>query len=205
MVSTMTKLGRTAAIAIFFIYNTTLFYLVVFLHATAHIFAENGPMEMSQALLLTTTAVIFLISWTGLEKHHKFVLLSCSLLCLTFLFRELDVADFDIPHFLIVMGSGTGRNIILSTAWVCIAIGAFLNWQYYRGKLTLYFFSKTALLLMTGAGFLLVGAFFDHEVIKVSYYKFYEELAELNGYYFLLLGALVSRASLQDIANRSSR
>ncbi len=199
----MITLGRAAAIAVFFIYNMILFYLV-FRQATENIFAENGLMEMSQALLLATTAVIFLISWRQLEKHHKFVLLSCSLLCLTFLLRELDVADFELPHFLIVIGSGTGRNIILSTAWVFIAIGAFLNWQYYRGKITLYFFSKTGILLMIAACFLLVGAFFDHEVIKVSYYKFYEELAELNGYYFLLLGALVSRASLQGIANRPS-
>lgn len=199
----MNKYGRVVAISILLIINMVCAYFM-FVNGNDYIYKENGPMENLQAILLVISCIVFLTSSLHLEKHQKLVLLSCFLLCFSFLLREIDIEAFDIHSFLILIGSGVGRNIMLSIAWICIAIYAGFNYRYYRGKLGLYILSETGILLMIGAAFFIVGDLFDRKIIKVTYNTFYEELAELNGYYFILWGALVSRSSLQGITNRSS-
>jgi hypothetical protein len=43
---------------------------------------------------------------------------------------------------------------------------------------------------MAAVGFLGAGALFDKEIIVVEYFRFYEEVLEMNGYGFMLLAAL---------------
>lgn len=199
----MKGIAKTAAVLIFLLINIGCVYLV-FLKGNHHIYQENGHMENLQAVLLVISCIIFLMHLPFVEKHQSVVLLSCALLCYSFLLRELDVDDFEIPYFFIVIWSGIGRDIILSAACIVIAIYGGFNFKYYKGKIIFYLFSGLGILLLLCAAFLLVGSLFDHKIINVSYCKFYEEILELNSYYFILLGALVARSCLQGITIRSN-
>jgi hypothetical protein len=49
---------------------------------------------------------------------------------------------------------------------------------------------------MAAVGCLGAGALFDKEIIVVEYFRFYEEVLEMNGYGFMLLAALSFRRDM---------
>jgi hypothetical protein len=80
----------------------------VFVSNHPAIYAENGLLENAQAILGAIACLVFLAS-TALEKRSdKLILLSCSLLCSSFVLREVDVDQLAVHDALMLLGSGGG-------------------------------------------------------------------------------------------------
>ncbi len=179
--------------------NAALFFAAVSKGAD-YLYAENGVIENLQVLAIFVCGTLFVKTIFSIKKsHHKLIATGCAWLCLTFILREVDVEDFDIPQIFIFLGSGTGRNLMLLAGWITIFTLFYRQFSAFKGQLSRYFMSYTGRFFMLAAGFLLLGDAFDHRWIDVPFYQFYEELSELNGYFSMVVGALVARYSFEQI------
>lgn len=192
------------AVAVFIILVINPFAYYMLVRFGEYIYQESGPIENLQVIAVIISGILFLRILSRHEKHQKFILLSCFLLCTHILLREIDVEDYDIPRFLIILGSGTGRNILLSIAWLSLIAYAGINYRYYSSRFRLYLTSPMGVLLTLCAAFVLVSTILDSNAIKFTHKKFYEEIIELNAYCMLLLSALASHGSLNYISAHRS-
>lgn len=165
---------------------------IVFYDNNFQVYAENSLIENTQAYLLVIASIIYLTTALVEKRSDKLVMVFCSVLCLGFLLRELDVENFDIPHALILMGSGLGRNIILIVAFVVILGCAALKFSHYKMAATQFLKSRSGWLLIAGGAFLLVGQFFEKNSIISHHHVFLEEINELFGYVLILLSSVTS-------------
>jgi hypothetical protein len=194
----MNRIRIGFAISIFLLVDIILTYLI-FIKGNSHVYQENELIENLQAILLTISCIVFLIYSPFVERSLSLIPLSLSLLCFSFLLRELDVEDFAIPAFFRLIGSGTGRNVMLSVLWIFTITYMVFSSLPFRKIISSYLSSKSGVMLLICAGFLIAGALFDSGIIGLEYSTFYEEFLELNGYYMLLMGSLMSHRSLQGI------
>jgi len=165
------------------------FYSVYFLNQVS-IYIENGWLENTQVITLILSCIIFLIPLFGQKREDKLILLFFSLLCFSFILREVDVEDFEIIAILKFLGHGIGRNIMLSSGFIIIAVYTMLNYDYYK-DLAKEFIRSLAGRLIIAAGFLLViGSIFEHRD-SILHYVFLEEIFELLGYVLILITALL--------------
>ena len=74
--------------------------------------------------------------------------------------------------------------------WLPLLVKAFAYRSQYFNIVKQAIVSPTALYLMAAIGCLLAGALFDKEIIVVEYFRFYEEVLEMNGYGFMLVAAI---------------
>jgi hypothetical protein len=163
----------------------------VFILNNTIIYAENGPLENLQAILLAISCIVFLAPIAQKRGMAKLIFLFCFLLCCSFILRELDVERLDVPSALKVIGSGIGRNIILTVAFITLFVYAAFKFSYYKKASILFLGSKSGILLMLGGLLLIIGNLFDksHSIIHNA---FIEESFELGGYCFILLSAVAS-------------
>lgn len=169
-----------------------------------HIYAENGLIENSQACLLAISCIIYLANVALEEKPKKLILLTCSLLCYTFLLRELDIEKFDIPYTLKLIGSGVGRNTTIGAAFAAIFVYVALrNYSYYKKTALKFIGSRPGFLLMAVGAFLLIGDYFEkHKTI--THHVFFEETFELFAYVLIVLSSLAANSFISSIKIRSS-
>jgi hypothetical protein len=167
---------------------------LVFYENQVHVYAENALIENIQACLIATAGILYLATAILEKRSCKLIIMFCSLLCFTFLLRELDVENFDIPHALILIGSGVGRNVILSGAFIAILIYAVLKFSYYKVATVVFVKSKPGWMLTTGGVFLLTGNFFEK-----NHCLFLEEMSELFGYILILLSSISANFLLNSI------
>jgi hypothetical protein len=174
-------------------------YSVYVLNQTS-IYAENGPLENIQVVTLIASCLAFLLPVMRQKREDKLVLLFFSLLCLSFILREVDVENLDIPNALKFVGSGIGRNIMLAIGFITMTTYAMLNSAYYK-KLARVFIVSIERLLIIMAGILLyIGNYFEHYNL-IQHHVFLEEIFELSGYISILLAALIlSKNKLSHIA-----
>lgn len=165
-------------------------------------YQENEVIENLQAALLAISGLVFLIYSFFSEKHSSLILLSLSLLCLSFFLREVDVEDYDLPPFLIFIGGDIGRNIMLLILWVVIAFFMARNFYPMKKIITLYLLSNAGLLILICANLLFAGDFLERWFEEVGNSEFLEELLEFNAYYLLFWSSLISRTTLLR-ANKS--
>src|SRR5690606_1088725 len=78
---------------------------LLFVENNTNVYAENGILETTQAVLLALACVLFLATALWEKGQGRLVVLFCSLLCYGFVLREVDVETFDIPDLLILLGS----------------------------------------------------------------------------------------------------
>ena len=155
---------------------------------------ENGIVETAQAILIVFAMLVFAYhAFIIKAREAKLVSLGLSLLCLTFLLRELNVETFDIPSFLILIGSGLGRNLFLVSLWVILLILAFKNRNFEKNDVVTFLNSTQGQLLMFSALMLVLGSLMDKNVFSLQYSttNFYEELLELLGYVYLFLASIL--------------
>jgi hypothetical protein len=165
----------------------------VFLDDQVDIIGENGLIENVQVFLLVIAAITYLLSIFFGKSSEKLILCLCSLLCCSFALRELDVENFDIPNIFIVVGSGAGRDAILGTGFVVIFIYAVAHLADYKKAAVKFLRSRAGLLLVAGGMGLCVGYFFAESDTFV-YHVYFEEMAELFGYFVILLSSLAARS-----------
>ncbi len=133
----------------------------VFYGNRTHLYADNGLIENSQAVLLGIACLVYLAAAAIGKKSDKLIHLFCSVLCLSFLLREMDVEDFNLPPAVVFLGHGIGRNTMLVTAFIAIAVYAALHHSYYTETVVRFTRSRTWRLLIAGGVLLLIGGLID--------------------------------------------
>ena len=125
----------------------------VFILNNNTIYAENGPLENLQSILLAISCIVYLGPIALKREQERLILLFCSLLCCNFVLRELDVEDLDVPSALKFIGSGVGRNSIFSVAFMALFCFAAFRLSYYKKASILFLRSKSGILLILGGCF----------------------------------------------------
>ena len=162
-------------------------YAVFVLNQTT-IYKENGLLENAQVLILSFACLTFLLSAVHRQRNDKLLFLFFALICLSCVLRELDVEDLNVPDFLIFIGSGIGRNVILTIGFMAIFIYAAFNFAHYKEISRKFLYSKNCLLIIGAVIFLCIGSLFE-KLSTVPHHVFYEEILELAGFLLVLLMA----------------
>ena len=152
---------------------------------------EDGFLENGQVFFLIAACILFLIPVFKRCTNGRLILLFCSWLCLNFVLREVDVENYDVPGWMIFIGSGMGRNLILLAGYVAIFMAASLKMKYYFGQSLRFLRSKEAFLLILGGVFLILGLVFE-KYWDVPHHEFWEELMEFVGYFLIVLSSIAS-------------
>ena len=151
---------------------------------------ENGLIETMQIVLLAVSCIVYLAAAALKAKPGKLIFLFCSLVCYSFVLRELDVEKFDIPYPLIFIGSGAGRNVTIAVAFMAIlACAALRNFYVYEKAAKGFIKSRPGMLLIAGGVFLFIGEFFERYEAIVNH-VYWEEISELFAYVLILLSSL---------------
>ena len=142
-----------------------LFGYPVYMHNQTSLYAENGILENTQALVLMISCLIFILPVMYQKRDDKFILMFLSLLCFSFFLREVDVKDFNLPSVLIFIGSGIGRNIILIVGFLALFINFYKNRESYKKLIRVFSFSNEGLLILQSAVFLFIGRYFETKIL----------------------------------------
>ncbi len=184
---------------------TIVFSYIATVPGKQFIYHENELLENIQAVFLLLSLAVFLVSIPRAEQSLRPLLFAGSLFFLTMFLREVDIEDTTLPDIFIRMGSGHGRNIILLSLWIAV-FGIILEHPTYYGRILRHLlFSNAGALYVIGGLFLLLGEYMDYQSRSL---RFYEELAELAGFYFMFAAALsttdtLSNSLLQTAATKS--
>lgn len=165
-------------------------YLVIGLEMD-HLHDENGVFENIQVMLLALTIAAFCLQLFFKKSSHRIFPSAGSFLCLVFILRELDVEKLDVPQIFILLGSGSGRNILMALLGVSLLMYAIINFSSIRTFLPQFFFETSSLTILAGLLFLVSGGLFDKESIETVYFQFFEEILEVTGYYLMFAGSVI--------------
>lgn len=165
---------------------------------------EDHDLENTQVILLFVSGVIYLQTLIYAQKGQRLFPSAGALLCLSFILRELDVEKFDLPQVIILIGHGLGRNILLISLWLLVIVIFIRNYKHYLEIAVYLLMTRSALLMIAGGLLLIVGDLFEDRVFGVNFHQLYEELSELNAYYFILIASLNLMFDLQRNINQKS-
>ncbi|MDP7404141.1 MAG: hypothetical protein QF782_01745, partial [Porticoccaceae bacterium] len=76
---------------------------------------ENNLLENTQVLVLLLSLMLSIRTAINRVRKDKIISIFFSFLSFGFILREIDLEDFDLPTWIIVLGSGSGRTILLVT------------------------------------------------------------------------------------------
>jgi hypothetical protein len=176
--------------------NASFFYEVE-VGGNTEIVKEDHALENYQVILLFICGAVYLQTLFFAQKEQKLFPGAGALLCFSFILRELDIEKFDLPQIVILLGHGLGRNIMLISLWLLVT-GLFIrNYKHYLGIAFNLLKTRSALLMFAGGLLLIVGDLFEDKVFGVKFHQLYEELSELNGYFFILFASLSLSSDLQ--------
>lgn len=179
--------GINILISIFFILS------VLFLYPEIDT-EEDGLIEWLQSLFIAFSMILFFYhAFRVKEIGSKLASFGLSLLSLTFLLRELDVETLDIPYYFIVLGSGTGRNILLISLWLILVALTLKYKTIEKEKVLTFLFTSYGQILMLSAFMLVLGAMMDKNIFSLQneVTRFFEELLELLGYVYLFFASIL--------------
>lgn len=168
----------------------------VFYQNYVRIYAENGLIETAQAVLLIVASLVYMVTAVTDKRSDKLIIMFCSLLCLSFFLREIDLEKMNVPSALIFVGSGIGRNTLLVIAFLAIIICALREYACYKQAAFSFLKSRAGYLLIAGGVFLWVGDFFEVVSPIERHNVFIEEINELVAYVLILLSSIAANAFL---------
>jgi hypothetical protein len=157
----------------------------------SHLYKENGLLENLQVIFLLLTMSVLLVQFYFRVNSHRFFSLAGAFLCLVFILRELDVEKLDVPRIVIVLGSGCGRDVLMSVMGLALLAYAVRNSTVLRGLLPGYLCTLSLFTVFVGLLFLVFGGLFDKGWIVNMHNQFFEEILEMTGYYFMFAGVVV--------------
>ena len=169
------------------------------------LYDENHMMEHLQLVLILAAGVVFFRSdWCEMEdvspetrKHLRWLAITATALMFSFLIREMSVKHSGID-WLIYMVDGRGFKILMLAIWIPLLVILGRNFSVYWGLMKQVMGSHFFLFAMMSMALLCVGAIFDKEILKPEFFRFYEEVAELNGYAWLLASALAFERNMAE-------
>jgi hypothetical protein len=182
---------------------TSIFSVQVIVFNQAYLYGENQLMEHTQLLVLLLVGIVFWLqsgtkNWSMVKPSAESLSLLAYLgaaLSFSFILREMSIKQSEID-WLIFFVDGQGFKLIMALVWLPLLFKAFQFRNEYFNIVKKAILSPTALFLMAAVGFLGAGALFDKSIIVVEYFRFYEEVLEMNGYGFMLLAALSFRRDM---------
>ena len=152
---------------------------------------ENGVLENMQVALLLLSGLIFVVQSFRVERSFRFILWMGAWLSPSIILRELDVEKLAVPQWMIAIGSGMGRNLIMGIGWIALCVIAIKSYSEWKGSFKRIARSRTAIFMYSSATLLLLGSLFDHGSMA-DQGKLWEEAFETIGYFLLLPAALFS-------------
>ncbi len=163
--------------------------ICLFLAGRVHLelFAENSAIENVEVSFLILGLFTFI---HGLWFCHTMSIAACGLtICLGFVLRELDIEEFDFAHWIIFLGSGIGRNVLLAVLGI-FSIVLFLK-QMSISKLVDLLKTNFAVCIYMVFCFLVLSWIFDKKVFALKYNLIFEELSELNAYFLIVVSSII--------------
>ncbi len=115
--------------------------------------------------LLLLSLVITIHTALDRVRQDKIISIVLSIALFGILLREIDIEDFNIPMWIIVIGSGAGRTLLLSIMLAPVLLFIVVKYQQYYGLVKKYFLSQVGLSLILSFCLLLIGSMFEHEYL----------------------------------------
>ncbi|MFT4863626.1 MAG: hypothetical protein ACI95C_002860 [Pseudohongiellaceae bacterium] len=185
--------NKTTLIGLTFAAATGCLAYVAVMFQFQSIDSENSILENSQVVFLAAAALgYFLIP--PLQQDTRLINIAISLLCVSFALRELDVEYFNIPDFFIVLGSGTGKKILLAVLWLALIVYSFAAISNKVVFIKQFVGSPIFAILTVAFLLLLAGGAMDKNIFDISHARLLEELAETNAYFIIALPVFVRAA-----------
>ena len=138
-------------------------------------------------LLLSLTITIYIA--LDRVREDKIISVVLSIALFGILLREIDIEDFNIPMWVIAIGSGSGRTLLLSLMLAPVLLFMIMKHHEYYGLVKKYFMSQVGLSLILSFCLLLLGSFFEHENLLSR--TLIEESFELIAYGLFFRGAFI--------------
>lgn len=151
--------------------------------------AENGILENLQALVIASAMALFLWTIPRRNAAARAVAVMLSFVCFSFFFREVDFRVLDVPTWVVDLTSGKIRDWIFLGLLSVVSTYLVLRTGGLRSVLR-YVSSRLAAPLYLCAALLLVAAAIDKGLVTLMADPFWEEFAEINAYFALLVAAL---------------
>ncbi len=164
--------------------------------------AENQSMECFQALCLGGGTLLYVIQVPSKPRPElKIITAGLSLLLLSILLRELDLAKAGAPEWLLLVGTGKGRLFLLGALWLALLTTALPRFGLvYRVGIAFLGTRSGVLVLLAGSLYLLSWPF-DKHIFHFSRPTdmFLEELVEAHAGLLLLISAFFERRRDQSL------
>ena len=138
-------------------------------------------------LLLSLTITIYIA--LDRVREDKIISVVLSIALFGILLREIDIEDFNIPMWVIAIGSGSGRTLLLSLMLAPVLLFMIMKHHEYYGLVKKYFMSQVGLSLILSFCLLLLGSFFEHENLLSR--TLIEESFELIAYGLFFRGVFI--------------
>ena len=113
-------------------------------------------------------------------REDKIISIVLSITLFGILLREIDIEDFNVPMWVVAIGSGVGRTLLLSIMLAPVLLFMIVKYQQYYDLVKKYFLSQVGLSLVLSFCLLLIGSMFEHEYLLSR--TFIEESFELIAY-----------------------
>ncbi|MEC7390365.1 MAG: hypothetical protein VYD97_03020 [Pseudomonadota bacterium] len=157
---------------------------------------ENNLLENTQVLVLLLSLMLSIRTAINRVRKDKIISIFFSFLSFGFILREIDLEDFDLPTWIIVLGSGSGRTILLVTIFSAIVLYMISKRRYYIDLTKVFFRSKIGASLFLSGCFLIIGSFFED--INLHSSVLIEECFELVAYaLFFRAISVISRREIR--------
>lgn len=199
-------------VALIMLILTSIFSVLVINYDLAYLYDENELMEYVQLGTLMIVGIIFWLQanenkWETVQSFMPALRLLAILgaaLFFSFIVREMNVKKTEID-WLVFIVDGQGYKALMLLLWIPLLTKAYRHKDTYIAFIKEGYLSPTSVFLAMAVVFLLGGALFDKEIIVVEYFRFYEEVLEMNGYGFMLLAALSFHRDMLKIASATEK
>lgn len=152
---------------------------------------ENALLENLQAFLLVFATILYLRLTLPAHKSKESILgnMGLSLLCFSFLLREVDIEQLPRMETVGFLFHGVGRTVLILTLW-CVLLKKVYDHGEVKRLVSELLASDYLHCLKISFLLLMVGVIFDREVWLIEHGRLYEELAETNAYLLLIIPAI---------------
>lgn len=150
---------------------------------------EYSLLESAQVCLLLISLVITIYTALDRVREDKIISIILSIALLGILLREIDLEDFNMPMWIIALGSGSGRTLLLSLMLAPVLLFMVVKYQQYYGLVKNYFMSQVGISLILSFCLLLIGSLFEHEYLLSR--TLIEESLELIAYGLFFRGVFI--------------
>ncbi|MBO7521126.1 MAG: hypothetical protein J6T16_02675 [Opitutales bacterium] len=160
----------------------------MFFEGDSSIHAENHFLENAQVAVCAIEMLVFLAAAFFSGENAKAIPLFFAVLAFAFILREVDVERLDVPEICKILGSGWGRNIIVSLMFAAVFAAALLNFRLYFWASLKFMRTKTFYWGIAAAA-VLFASHIAERAHSLPHNEFWEETLELAGYALFLIAA----------------